>query len=296
MLQKILKYWNKPYPPFDSVENIFGLPALFGFFIFIFLLVFRPFKVYEGEQIPFFYIAGFGIVTFVVMILLSLVIHFIPGKLLDKNQWKLKHTLAVSILNIVLISIANYYYIKIAGVTTDPQPDIVTVLLYTLSIGIFPVVGYLIYSESKLLKENRKTAEKTTALIKEKFNKNAGSRTTDKIRIESQVQSDSFETETDNILFVKADGNYSSFYLKGNNGYSYKISRVAMKNVENVLQNFPCFIRCHRSYIVNINKVKGASGNARNISLILEDETVKVPVSRSNEKYVMNAIRNINVK
>ena len=53
-----------------------------------------------------------------------------------------------------------------------------------------------------------------------------------------------------------------------------------MKSLEENLKNHPAFLRVHRSYIVNKNKIAKSTGNVQGISLFFENTDETVPVSR----------------
>lgn len=83
------------------------------------------------------------------------------------------------------------------------------------------------------------------------------------------------------ILFIKADGAYSVFYL--NNGQRHMLSRN-LKFVEEMLGHFPYIKRCHKSYIVNTKEVK--SYNRTKSTLVLIDN-INVPVSEDRVSEVI---------
>ena len=51
--------------------------------------------------------------------------------------------------------------------------------------------------------------------------------------------------------------------------------------MESFLENESKIIRCHRAYIVNLNLVKHADGNAQGYKLSLPETDFQVPVSRA---------------
>jgi DNA-binding LytR/AlgR family response regulator len=55
-----------------------------------------------------------------------------------------------------------------------------------------------------------------------------------------------------------------------------------LKDIENQFSDIQQLFRCHKAFIANIEKVKGASGNAKGYFLTLHDIEEKIPVSRSN--------------
>lgn len=84
-----------------------------------------------------------------------------------------------------------------------------------------------------------------------------------------------------NILFIKADGAYSVFYL--NTGQKHMLSRN-LKYVEEMLNHFQYIKRCHKSYIVNTKEIK--SHNKAKSILVLAEE-IDVPISEDRISEVL---------
>ena len=57
--------------------------------------------------------------------------------------------------------------------------------------------------------------------------------------------------------------------------------RVTLSSLEIQLKEASSLIRCHRSYLVNLNKVKNISGNAQGLKLELINQSEIIPVSRN---------------
>ena len=93
-------------------------------------------------------------------------------------------------------------------------------------------------------------------------------------------QLDGFEIiETDNILYCKADDNYTEIYL---NNSKKKLVSKTLKYFEETLAN-SSFARVHKSYLVNVNEVikyrKGKGG-----SIVLSSgKEIMVSASRKSE-------------
>lgn len=60
-----------------------------------------------------------------------------------------------------------------------------------------------------------------------------------------------------------------------------------MKNFEALFSDKTKIVRCHKSYFVNLNKVKTTSGNARAFYLHLEELDFQIPVSRNFSKKII---------
>ncbi len=288
MYSKTISFWNKPFPPIeDTRENI--LTSLgFGFFVFLFLLIFTPLEdSIDGNYILI--LSGYGAVTSLVTLFTFFLAKFFLSRYISPDNWKIKHTFFVLIWNLGLIAVANYFYmIKIDPLNAEAK--LWESIYSTVAIGIFPVLFFLFITERRLMKEKMKIAGKTTDFIRNRSkereivrNKSA------EVSIMAEVQADNFSMKTDNLLFVKSDGNYSVFYCKSDSMFTKKLVRIQLKSVENQLEGFTEFKRCHRSYLVNIYKVQKVEGNARNIALYFDNEFV-IPVSRTREKEIVAAI------
>jgi hypothetical protein len=292
MFENLKTFWNKPYPPMDNMKENFIISIGFGFFVFFFLLLFFPFSD-ELNSMSLKVLSGYGIVTtLVTLFTFAFVKYFVTG-LINVDNWKVKHAFYFSIWNLLIIAVANYLYmIYVEGKTTDVE--LWETMYSTITIGTFPVLFILYFSEKRLLKQKIDLAKRTTDVIS-KNTKSKSDNSFDKklIYFEAIVPADNFSMESHKLLFIKADGNYSRFYYKNGEDIENKISRVLLKSVENQLKEHPEFQRCHRSYLVNINNVEEVVGNARNVSLCFENSKFLVPVSRSKEKEIIEIINRI---
>jgi hypothetical protein len=86
----------------------------------------------------------------------------------------------------------------------------------------------------------------------------------------------------DLLYYFKASDNYIEIFHKNTEGVNRVVIRNTLKDIENQFLDIPQLFRCHKAFIVNTEKVKEVSGNAKGYSLTLEDVEEKIPVSRSN--------------
>ena len=97
--------------------------------------------------------------------------------------------------------------------------------------------------------------------------------------IPSNNKNESLSLYKQQLLCIKAEGNYANvFYLDA--------EQVKSKLIRNTLTNIISRIededikRCQISYIINFDKVKRAYGNAKNIKLQIEELDFDIAVSR----------------
>jgi hypothetical protein len=98
--------------------------------------------------------------------------------------------------------------------------------------------------------------------------------------ISTQVKQDDFSLDIDHLLFVKADGNYIELTQSSGNQITTEVKRISLTQFETQITDYPHFFRCHRTYLVNIFKVEKVSGNSQGYLLSFHETTIKVPVSR----------------
>ncbi len=85
----------------------------------------------------------------------------------------------------------------------------------------------------------------------------------------------------EDILYIEASDNYVSVYYLMNNKVSKYMIRNTLKQLEIKLSKIG-FIRCHRSYLVNFNKVKVLKREKEGLFLVLNIEgELVLPVSKT---------------
>ncbi len=97
-----------------------------------------------------------------------------------------------------------------------------------------------------------------------------------------------FFMEAKDLICFAADGSYTDIYL-ANRPKPIMVSKN-LKHFEQLLQQYPCFLRTHRSYLVNIDHVRHyqkSEGGALTLSNGLE-----VTVARERKDEFMTAFQN----
>jgi two-component system LytT family response regulator len=91
--------------------------------------------------------------------------------------------------------------------------------------------------------------------------------------------------EVDAITLLEAQGNYTD--IKFSDGSKVLICKT-LRNVEEMLEAYPQFVRIHRSYIINLDRldryVRGKGGYV----MLIDGQSVSV--SNSRKSYFMEAL------
>lgn len=96
--------------------------------------------------------------------------------------------------------------------------------------------------------------------------------------------------EIDSLVYALADDNYIDLFCLGKNGEIEKLAmRVTMKSLLSQLEQYPQFIRIHRSTLVNLKYVLRSEAGLKplkNLSIKAQDHATKLPVSKSYQDKV----------
>ncbi len=97
-----------------------------------------------------------------------------------------------------------------------------------------------------------------------------------------------FSVVFDDLLYLEAADNYITIYYSDKQKTSKFMVRNTLKNIEIQLDN-PALMRCHRSYLINFNKVKVIKREKEGIFLLLDaEEEIRLPVSKT---YISSVIK-----
>lgn len=95
-----------------------------------------------------------------------------------------------------------------------------------------------------------------------------------------------FSTRRSNVLYVEAADNYSNIHYINEGKEETFILHNSMKQLD-ISENYPNLLRCHKSYMVNIDNVKLLRKEKEGLLLELAQGARSIPVSRTyNEKVV----------
>ncbi len=100
------------------------------------------------------------------------------------------------------------------------------------------------------------------------------------IHIKSKLKKEALSFLPGQLVYIASDGNYSDFFLEIDGGIKKMTIRNSISNIEDQLSEISFFVRTHRAFIVNLNKVIRKEGNALGYRLTLEGIKFQVPVSR----------------
>ncbi|GAB4005804.1 LytTR family DNA-binding domain-containing protein [Spirosoma migulaei] len=288
--------FNQPYPSTNAPVQELRKAAVIGVFVGLFLLVFQPFGINLWET-PYkvLKVLGFGAVAFVIT-----AVNFIgwprlfPGFFGDQN-WTVRREIVFVTINVLLIAIANrLYLIGLLGHEEQSGLSWIKMILVTFLIGIFPITGLVLLNYIRQLKKYSQAAADLPIHIPPSEGLTNASPSTivpteivgTTVTLVADNEKDKLVLSAESLIFIESSDNYCTVvHLK--NGQPVKpLLRSSLGRLEKQIAK-PHIVRCHRSYVVNLNRVERVTGNAQGYKLHLLDGQFQIPVARQyNETLV----------
>jgi DNA-binding LytR/AlgR family response regulator len=90
-----------------------------------------------------------------------------------------------------------------------------------------------------------------------------------------------------NLYYIESSDNYVNIYYENKGKITRFLLRRSLKSIEESYVDYP-LVRCHRSYIVNVNKVKVLRKDKEGILLDLDEHNLPdIPVSKTYAEQVI---------
>ena len=218
------------------------------------------------------------ITTFVLLFFIYVFPLLLPNLFSDKN-WKLGYQMLFYMLVLIVIAIFNSIYSNNINSIPFGWDSYWLIVSRTFVVGILPIVFITFFDYYLKVKSNLDLASNILKNKKE-FLKDSKEAT---YQILTDLKNETFSFSEHDFNYAIADGNYTDISSLDENTLKKVTYRVTLSSFETQLKEASSIVRCHRSYMVNLKKVKNISGNAQGLRLELINQSEIIPVSR---KYI----------
>ncbi|MGM0375419.1 MAG: LytR/AlgR family response regulator transcription factor [Bacteroidota bacterium] len=100
------------------------------------------------------------------------------------------------------------------------------------------------------------------------------------IEITSEGGREAIKVVVADIIYVVSADNYVEIVYKENEHFEKKLLRNTLKNIQQLLEPYSNFIRCHRTCLVNIHYIDQLRKSYNNYWITIKGIDQKLPVSR----------------
>lgn len=277
---------------FDRLKTFAGKPAFFfrrPWYVIllnvalsaVMMVLYEPFG-YRLKGLPqFFELLGFTFIAFLYSFLFFRILPERTGIGRKREAWTVAKLLLYlsSFLFLTGLSIFLYDFHIVSGYVVTAYGGtyfwnrLAVDVCGVFSIGIFPLyVAYLLEKNHDL----RKNLDES--LVPSDGRTAVGEEDADCIVLTGDTK-ESLKVRPADILFVESAGNYVNIYYNPAKP-ERKTLRTTIKHVETLLQ-YECFVRCHRTYIVNVNHVEKFGRIPLGYRIWIKGYPDEIPVSRT---------------
>ncbi|MFN2440362.1 MAG: LytR/AlgR family response regulator transcription factor [Chitinophagaceae bacterium] len=284
-LNKILK---QPFPYDPCARDRVGMAAFFGSFIFGFLMIFQPFELDQFTSQRLLIIAlAYGLITFSCVLAATTVLPFFFPEIFNESAWTTGKQILFTAGVIFFVGLINYL---ISPLLVDTRLDFYNAIWFqgiTLSIGLLPVSLFILLKQNRLLKKFSRQAEQIEQKLHEKqeVNESIDSKLnnilSNKISLIGEYQNEIVEIYPDDLYVVTSASNYIKIFHLQKEKLVYSIIRSTLKKAEEIILEHPNFFKCHRAFIINLDKVVHVEGNAQGYKVRIDNHDELIPVSRN---------------
>ncbi|WP_170178471.1 LytTR family DNA-binding domain-containing protein [Flammeovirga pectinis] len=277
---------NAPFPLLQSNKVKFISSFSFGFFVFVFLYIFQPFGINEVQFYKPLFIGGYALITFSCVAFSFFGLPLLFKNTFNPDKWTVKKAALYTSFIILIISVGNWYYTATIGQEViSLKHSFLKFIGITFSVGIFPTVIFLIFTEKTLRKVNESKAGNITKQIHTDLEIEEEKQENDIIpQIDFLADNNSIPLNQLNFLCIKSEGNYLEVFFFIDGKLNKSVIRYPLKKAFEQVNELNNIHHCHRSFIANFDQIEKVSGNARNYELHLRNLTFTIPVSRGFSK------------
>lgn len=263
--------------------------------VFLILLVLQPFGISGIEGHKFWILLGFMGVTAVFLSIPVYLFACLFPEFYKEEGWTVWKQIVNLLMVILFIAVGNWLYSTFVfgwGLRWDV---FCVFALFTLVIGLFPTVLFILLNQNRLLAIHLEEATEMNLHLQRSVSATESIETTEIVSLLSFQGGtrESLELDSKDLLYIESDGNYIRVnYQKGGRTMQCLL-RMTMKQAEEVIGGSPLVAKCHRAFLVNLRKVVKVSGNSQGYRLLLEGCPEEIPVSRAYSKQVKELMETI---
>jgi hypothetical protein len=270
----MLNIFNKPYPFNDDLKFNARVIFFITLAVFAFLFLFEPFDIgtLQNRQ-KFYLIIGLSVITFLALSLhLMLIPSYFP-KSFSSAQWTIKKEILWNLWILFTILTGYFLYTRFLGVMKFGFDMVIKLVL----IASMPTTLLIIVNYNKMIRSNLKMADEMNKKLKE--HKSILEKI---VYFNSDYQKDSLAIKISSLLFIRSANNYIEVFWKEGEIIKNQMVRTSLLNAEEILKDHKFILKCHRSYLVNVNHIDKIEGNSQGYRLFIENVGSPLPVSRNS--------------
>jgi len=274
----------QPYPFSDkSVWSRLRKCLLEGAGIGLFFVFFQPFGLNEWQHPnKLLVLMGYGVIVSICTAIHRFALPRLFPSIYIEEKWVLWKEIVHILVLLLLITIGNLLYSKIFF-SFVPLSFLGFIVMFFLvaTIGVIPISFGVMSNYIYQLKKYNQTIVVQHAQVVPIEEKKAEPL----LKLTGENEKDIIEMKAENLFYIESSDNYSTVFFEKNKALHKELLRSSLTRLESQIEA-ENIVRCHRSYVVNLDKVEKVTGNAQGYKLHLRETEFVVPVARKYSEIV----------
>lgn len=265
------------------------LLALFtGIFVALFLNIFQPFTVnnQDGSWGFSLLIAGYGflatlIIGFTEFAVRPMVKRYFGGE--GATEWKGEaFWYAWHFLTVAMGMMLYRTYLCYGTVIWPPFSEVLTMIYRTFMVGSIPMILLIL---GKRLYRQQEMIQRWVAI----------DNSPKKLYLSGENRKEQLILYPSQLLFISSSDNYADIHFQQEGTVKKQILRSSLTRLQKQLTSHPHIVRCHRSYIVNLEQITFYEKKGKGLQLTLERSLEPIPVSHKHRGAILQLMPGSNI-
>lgn len=251
---------------------------LYVVILLFFVVVYHPLNLHEAQTYSFaFTMFAYCLIISIPVLGISVAINR-ACNLTRNKQWTISKELSSILLILVCIGCFAYFagFIVEAPVYRWNLSTFIDSFFRSVLIGAVPMLfSFFLNIRSMSVSGAHSEYKNTSQHLSDEADVML-------IYIKSKAKKEELSFFVNEFVYAESEGNYVVFHLSRSDKEEKVIIRNSIGEIEQQLSAVPYFMRVHRAFIVNLQKVCSKKGNSLGYQLQLKESSTTIPVSRQN--------------
>lgn len=279
----MFKILQQPAPLYTDIKKNLVRYFSVGCFIALFLIIFQPFGT-ASVKIPYknLFLSGYGVISFLVFSIVFIGLPKLFPKSIVEEKWVVWKQILLLLFALTLTLLGCYIYNALSFGWRLSSYGFYSFFITVIPMCVFPCVMIAMLDYIYQLQKHQQVANNFNQQVRQEVTEDITL-----VQLKDENGKEDLAIRLDQLIFVKAANNYVEINYQEDENIKKYLLRNSIKNIEEQLP-YPTIKRCHRSYLVNMNKAGRITGNAQGykIHFPFSAEFI-VPVSRSKGKELL---------
>lgn len=288
----MLSIFNQPTPLYTDTKKTLIRYFWVGTFIALFLIIFQPFGTANVKMDnKNLFLSGYGIISFLVFSIVFIGLPRLFPATIVEEKWVVWKQILLLITALSMTLLACYIYQSLWFGWKISLFSFWSFFITVIPISIFPCVMVAMLDYIYQLQKHQTVANNFNQQVKPKAMDEPNATDDTLLNFKDENDKLDFVLHLNQLVFIKAANNYVEINYLENEQIKKYLLRNSIRNIESQL-TYPSIKRCHRSYLVNMDKAARITGNAQGYKIHFPFTVdFVVPVSRAKGKELLAILK-----